>query len=614
MDVLANDTDGDDVLTLISTTQGAHGLVKIVGNKIQFVPDPSYDGNDFFSYQVSDGRGGLSTGYVSLDNQMIDAVNDVVTRGSSGGNVAILPLANDTDEDGDSLTIVDVSQPAHGSVSSGVSSSLTYQPDAGFTGTDRFTYTVTDNRGMTATATIEVRPLESQSRKLLSVGDVVTSPKGDLTVLKLGAAGSTGNGILRISTEMEGRKVFALVNTVDQSFLLGPGDPVPDISGAVIKAVEEPAGRAVLVTYKVNGNPAIRRALLFLSSAGAPQLVAHEGQVLPDTTAVASIDRFSEVNGRVVLLGKVKLATGKSVQSLRVWENGQATELVRAGATEIEEHRVKSIMCLVPAVGSPADNRWIDESGQVVAGLTFQDGTRGQCLLKAGTEPDLQGITRDSSPFGLEFRQFGLPTVCPNGMAYRAFEVSAFPPAERRWTIYKYESDDVDSTGSVVTDEPLAFIKQLGDPVAGDVGSFAYLAQVGNKGPTSQALIWRVGFDRLGIVRQGSLLPGSQTERFGKIKSVVVPRGINRGPVFTAMTSRGLSLWMLRDTGEPELVVGPGMPLNIDGTERTVSSIRALEGAKGAGIAARGYDNFGRVDALIKFTDGTESLVQFSLR
>ncbi|MBA4388584.1 MAG: hypothetical protein C0404_11420, partial [Verrucomicrobia bacterium] len=64
-------------------------------------------------------------------------------------------LANDSDEDGDPLTVLSVTQPAYGVVVN-KSSSLTYQPTSWNPGADSFTYTVSDGRGGLATGTVYV--------------------------------------------------------------------------------------------------------------------------------------------------------------------------------------------------------------------------------------------------------------------------------------------------------------------------------------------------------------------------------------------------------------------------------------------------------------------------
>ncbi len=58
--------------------------------------------------------------------------------------VAFSVLDNDTDADGDTLTVNDYTQAAHGVVSENVSGSFTYTPDENYYGDDSFTYTVSD--------------------------------------------------------------------------------------------------------------------------------------------------------------------------------------------------------------------------------------------------------------------------------------------------------------------------------------------------------------------------------------------------------------------------------------------------------------------------------------
>ena len=53
-------------------------------------------------------------------------------------------LGNDTDADGDSLTAVKVSDPAHGTVTLNASGGLTYVPTGGYSGPDSFTYKAND--------------------------------------------------------------------------------------------------------------------------------------------------------------------------------------------------------------------------------------------------------------------------------------------------------------------------------------------------------------------------------------------------------------------------------------------------------------------------------------
>ena len=70
-------------------------------------------------------------------------------------------LANDTDEDGDALSAVVVTDVSHGRLTLNADGSFSYTPEANFAGTDSFTYLADDGtaEGNTATVTIDVAPV-----------------------------------------------------------------------------------------------------------------------------------------------------------------------------------------------------------------------------------------------------------------------------------------------------------------------------------------------------------------------------------------------------------------------------------------------------------------------
>lgn len=65
-------------------------------------------------------------------------------------------LANDTDWDGDALSVTGFTQPTNGSVVSNGDGTFTFTPNANFTGTDSFTYTITDGTD-SATGTVQIQ-------------------------------------------------------------------------------------------------------------------------------------------------------------------------------------------------------------------------------------------------------------------------------------------------------------------------------------------------------------------------------------------------------------------------------------------------------------------------
>jgi len=83
------------------------------------------------------------------------AVNDTAAVIKNSSNNRIDVLANDYDPDGNTLTILSVTQPIHG-VSSQDGSVVYYTPHASYTGSDSFTYNISDGHGGNARATVVI--------------------------------------------------------------------------------------------------------------------------------------------------------------------------------------------------------------------------------------------------------------------------------------------------------------------------------------------------------------------------------------------------------------------------------------------------------------------------
>ncbi|MCP3937132.1 MAG: tandem-95 repeat protein, partial [Actinomycetia bacterium] len=107
---------------------------------------------------------------VAGDDVVATAEDTAVTT----GNV----LANDTDPDGDTLSVDSFTQGANGSVSYNADGTFTYTPHADFNGTDTFTYTVDDGQGNTDTATVTVTVNAVQDAPILEVESTVAGVEG----------------------------------------------------------------------------------------------------------------------------------------------------------------------------------------------------------------------------------------------------------------------------------------------------------------------------------------------------------------------------------------------------------------------------------------------------
>ncbi|MFY0632808.1 MAG: Hint domain-containing protein [Vannielia sp.] len=159
--VLANDSDPDgDPLTVEGAT-AENGTVTVNGDgTITYEPNPDFNGTDTITYEVSDGQGGTDTAIVTVTvnpvNDDPDAMDDVA-KGDILNPVTINVLGNDTDIDGDTLSIDSITQPAAGgTVVDNGDGTVTFTPDGTVDGDVTFEYTVSDGQGGTDTATVTV--------------------------------------------------------------------------------------------------------------------------------------------------------------------------------------------------------------------------------------------------------------------------------------------------------------------------------------------------------------------------------------------------------------------------------------------------------------------------
>ncbi|MGD8931464.1 MAG: Ig-like domain-containing protein [Chromatiales bacterium] len=140
--------------------------------------------------------------------------NDDIASTDQDQPVTIDVLANDTDPDaGDTLSVASVTQGANGAVSNN-GSDVTYTPDAGFIGTDNFTYIATDGTDLSNSATVTVTVNETGTNNPPSAVDQ-TFPIDTAVLDRAGLDGIPGNaeipapGVLLNATDADGDALTA---------------------------------------------------------------------------------------------------------------------------------------------------------------------------------------------------------------------------------------------------------------------------------------------------------------------------------------------------------------------------------------------------------------------
>ncbi|WP_281947821.1 tandem-95 repeat protein, partial [Vibrio parahaemolyticus] len=163
--VLGNDTfEGDDKVVSLDTNNGpANGTVSVnPDGSVTYTPNDNYHGTDSFTYIVTSGGVSEST-TVRVD---VTPVNDApvakddtaITDEDTPVTIDVLP--NDTDVDGDKLSLESASVPKEQGTVEVVNGKLVFTPAENFNGDAEITYTVTDGQLTDeAKVTVTVNPV-----------------------------------------------------------------------------------------------------------------------------------------------------------------------------------------------------------------------------------------------------------------------------------------------------------------------------------------------------------------------------------------------------------------------------------------------------------------------
>ena len=181
-----------------------------------------------------------------VTNTAPDAVDDTASTAQDTA-VVVSVLANDTDPDGDTLTVTGASQPAHGAVTVDAAGTVTYTPTSGYSGADAFDYSVSDGRGGTDTARVAVTVSASDPNLVTNPGFEVgtsgwnTSGSGTGVTLARVSGGHSGGWAARLANTGSASATCALNDTPNVVSTSGPGTYTvsmwvrSDTSGATFK-------------------------------------------------------------------------------------------------------------------------------------------------------------------------------------------------------------------------------------------------------------------------------------------------------------------------------------------------------------------------------------------
>jgi hypothetical protein len=264
--LLANDTDPDgDTLTASLDVTPLNGTVTVnADGSFVYTPTLDFNGSDNFTYIVSDSDGLTDTAIVVInvtgENDAPVAIDDTATTVQNTA-VTIAVLDNDSDPENDPLTVTAVGTPANGSATTD-GTTAQYTPAAGFTGSDVFTYTISDGNGGNDTASVTVTVVEELKVYLPVVVNNFVAAAPDLVVTNV--RGSSDN--IEVTVRNQGNAPVVDAFWVD--FYIDPS-PVPSSANELWQDVSSEG-----IVWGVTAPLAVGEelTLVYSTEPGAPNL------------------------------------------------------------------------------------------------------------------------------------------------------------------------------------------------------------------------------------------------------------------------------------------------------------------------------------------------------
>lgn len=553
---------------------------------------------------------------------------------------SIAVLANDTDPDGDAIHLVRVTQGQHGTTTI-AGGSVSYVPVAGFSGRDEFTYTMADEFGAEAVATVFVSTYPRPSVVVTKVavmsgedapgaGTVGGPPAGTKLVnfgtpalsdiRQLAAVTTLGNGKRRFGgvlyvDEAGAKSLPAFVGSAAgnderfQSFL----NPVLSTSGKLAfiakSKAASPGRRGTKGVWSVWSNAMTRDGSLAAVLRTGEEILGPGGDRSFTVTGITTVAFDGETLYAVAQINSRRTALVRIDSSgpvLILWEG----KSIEPGTT------IKDLTVFTPAQGSAGTGRWIGDDGLIVR-TTLSD--RSAALYRVNPDGLIDKLLSTSST---QFTSLGLPSYAGNSdftmlatLSDSSARSIAFTDAGSEYSIVE--------PGAIAPGAQPARFAGFEQPIRSAAG-IAFAAKLRGSGVSSRndSGVWWGEPTAYGkLARLSEPAPGvdgtPSDSKWAAFTSLALPRNSASGPIILGKVRSPREaavpgLWAVDSKGLFRHILAAGehhfgdVTLNV----AKISTLNADAGSFGVG---RSYNETGSVAVRVTTTTGAQALLRLDI-
>jgi len=379
--VLANDTDIDgDPLTANLVTGPIHGSLTLnADGSFSYTPNANYNGSDSFTYDVSDGQGGMATGTVNIT---INPINDAPLFSNPASNPYAISMNEDTmlnftamasDIDGDTPVFSMLAAATHGiSTIDSITGVVSYMPVANYNGLDAFTLQTTDGNSGSDTVVVNVIVNPTNDQPVISMigATPVTLEAGGVYTDAGASAADIEDGDISASIVVNNAVNTSVVGSYSVSFDVADsgGLAAMQVTRTVNVVDTTPANIVIL-----GNNPETVEAGSIYADAGATAMDIVDGDI------TASISVSNTVNmavpGAYTVTYSVTDAAGNAALAVRHVNVTDATAPVISTPADVnvEANAISSTVAIGTATASDLVDGIVSVSNNAPA--TFPLGT-----------------------------------------------------------------------------------------------------------------------------------------------------------------------------------------------------------------------------------------------